>query len=258
MGFVSINKMDEDKQNGTNQLMADFAVYLNPDLMKAEYSEAIRAVEFNREKMEEYLQLLADIHYAWQKTLRYPVFFAELYADSIENFEALNHHIHAYLQDMTILKNKVEVFLNTLKNDIKKSADNKADVDAFFKAGTDKNREIFDNVSKHRDPHHHKGMRFFDGDLLKAENAYRASETFKNPTFDAMLNPEYKPELMKKFEDEKAEGFETAKARWIGIAETNSGQTSGYLDELMNTIRPPMYDYLGIRPVQEYLGIEKS
>jgi hypothetical protein len=250
--------MDQEKQNGINQLMADFAVYLNPDLMKAEYSEAIRAVKFNKEKMEEYLQLLADIHYAWQKVLKYEVFFTDFYpeSDSIEKFEALNHHIHAYLQDMTILKNKIEVFLNTLKNDIRKTADNKGNVDAFFKAGTDKNREIFDNISKHRDPHHHKGMRFFDGDLLKAENAYRAKEAFQNPAFDEMLNPEHKPELMQKFEDEQREGFEAAKTRWVGIAETNATQTSGYLDELMKAIRPPMYDFLGIKPVQEYLGGE--
>ncbi len=250
---------ETSEQSALGKIMADFAVYLNPDLMKSEYGEAIHAVKFDKGKMEEYLQLLADIHYAWEKTLRYEVFFADFYpeSDSIEKFEALNHHIHAYLQDMTILKNKIEVFLNTLKNDIKKTTDNKGEVEAFFKTGTDKNREIFENVSKHRDPHHHKGMRFFDGDLLKAENAYRAKEAFKNPVFDEMLNPEYKPELMQKFEDEKKEGFEAAKTRWIGIAGTNGAQTSDYLNELMGTIRPPMYDFLGIKPVQEYLDIEK-
>ncbi len=250
--------MEDERQNKINHILADFAVYLNPDLMNEEYSDAIRNVEFHKEKMEEYLQLITDIYYAWHKTLRYSVFFAEFYSssDSIEDFEALNHHIHSYLQDVTILKNKIEVFLNVLKNDIKKTTDNKENVTSFFKFGTDRNREIFENITKHRDPHHHKGMRFLDGDLLKAENAHRASQTFNNPTFDAMLNPEFKPDLMKKLETEKREGFESAKTRWIEIADNNSIQMSGYLNELMQTIIQPMYDYLGIMPVQEYLGIE--
>ena len=251
--------METEQQNAISQIMADFAVYLNPDLMKSEYAEAIRSVGFNKEKMGEYLLLLADIHYAWQKTVRYEVFFSDFYAetDSVERYEALNHHIHSYLEDMTILKNKIEVFLNTLKNDMTKTAKNRAEVEAFFKAGTDKNREVFDNVSKHRDPHHHKGMRFFDGDLLKAENAHRASEAFQNPAFDAMLNPEYKPELMQKFQDEKKEGFDVARTRWIGIANANSVQTSGYLNELMETIQPVLYEFLNIESVHDYLGIEK-
>ena len=249
--------MDITKQNKIDQIMSDFALYLNPDLLKDEYSTIIVNTKFKKEKMEEYLQLMADIHYAWQKTLRYETYFTEFYPDSksIEKFEALNHHIHAYLQDMTILKNKIEVFLNTIKNGIKKSADSKKNVDEFFKKGIEKTKNVFADISKNRDPHHHRGMRFFDSDLLKAENAHRASEIFQ---IDSYVNPKRKPEIIHKLVEKEKEGFDIAKVRWIEIAKKNAKQTSEYLDELMEIIYSPLYDFLEITDPIELLKIDSK
>lgn len=219
-----------NENNTINEISADFAVYLNPDLMKEEYSIVLSGFKFKKVEMEKYLELLADVQYAWQKILKYEIYFADFYpaSEKIEKFEALYHHIHAYLQDMTILKNKIEVFIDSMKNDIKKIAKNKADTDAFFKAAVEKTEEVFANISKHRNPHHHKGMRFIDSDLIKAENADITSKKFQIPIFDEMLNQERKPELMKRLALDKEESFEKAKAKWIKTANQNSVQVTGY------------------------------
>ncbi len=64
-------------------------------------------------------------------------------------------------------------------------------------------------------------MRFFDEELLKAENAHNEIEMFSNPVFDAILNPSHKLEFMAKLKKEKKESFEIAKTRWVAMAQKN-------------------------------------
>jgi len=253
---------DENKKEPhlVDEILSDFAVYTDPKLLKEEFCGLLDTASANTNGIKKYRELLSNVRYAWQKTLRYVSYFEEFYPPdgNIEKFEALNHHIHAYLQDMTILKNKIEVLLGEMKNDIKKVASNKDEIDVFFKAGVEKTKEVFDGVSKHRDTHHHRGMRFLDGDLLKAENAHGALEMFSTPIFDAMLNQKYKPELLAKFEKEKEESFEAGKARWIEMAHENNKQVSGYLNELLDGIRPNLYQFLNIRPVKDIIGASEK
>lgn len=152
---------------------------------------------------------------------------------------------------MTILKNKIEVLLNTLKNDISKHATNKKAVKDFFREGVERTKEVFADISKHRDPHHHQGMRFTDGDLLKAENAKRVRDIFQNPISEALLNPERKPDLMQELEKRQIEGFEAARERWVTIAQKNAAQTFGFVDDLMTAIRPHLYDLLNISSMEQ-------
>lgn len=104
---------------------------------------------------------------------------------------------------METLKNKIEVLFGEMKNDIKKVASNKKAIDEFFKAGIEKTREVFAQVSTHSGGHRHRGMRFFDPDLLKAENAHGFLEIISTPQFDTMLNQEYKPQLVEKYTKER-------------------------------------------------------
>lgn len=254
--------MNEAKVNyhPIQTIITDLGVYKKPNIIKPEFSGLIDVKSADLKGIDKYLPILLSIKYAWEKVLKYEIYFAKLYTSdkSIEDFEALNHHIHAYLQDMDTLKNKVEVFLGALKNDLKKVASNKKDIDDFISAAIGKNNEVFNDVLKHRHPHVHAGMRFMDDDLLKAENACSALEMFSNPLFDAVINPEYKPELIAKLEKEKEESFETAKNRWMKTAHDNSEQVSGYLDFMMEAIRPSLYNFLNIRPINDILSEAKS
>lgn len=146
-----------------------------------------------------------------------------------------------------------------MKNDIKKIALNKKDIEEFFKAGMEKTKKVFAQVSKYRGEHRHRGMRFFDGDLLKAENAHEFLKIISNPVFDAMLNQDYKPKIVAKFTKEKEESFEIAKKRWIEMAKRNDVQTSGYLDAVLKGIRSVFYQFLNIKPIYEIIAaVEKQ
>ncbi len=235
------------------EILGDFIFYKEPELLKPGTYEPLDVKSANMDAVEKYLGLLSNVRYAWQKILKYEKYFAKFYTSdgSVEDFEALNHHIHAYLQDMDTLKNKIEIFLNSLKKDLKKIAVNKKEVVAFIDAGVKKNHEVFEGVLKYRRPHVHNGTRFMDGDLLKAENAYGALGIFSNPIFDKMLKQEYKPQLIARFEKEKEESFKEAKARWIKMAHNNNEQTSGYLGALLKGVRSNLYQFLKIKPVKE-------
>ena len=249
------------KRHILDEMMADFAFYQDPKLLKAEYSGLLDTSKVNKADIKKYMLSFFNLRYAWQKTLKYKQYFEEFYPleEKIVKIEALNHHIHAYLEDMTTLKNKTEVLLGEMKNDIRKIASNKKDIDEFFKAGVEKTKEVFAQVSKYRDEHRHRGMRFFDGDLLKAENAHGFLEIISNPIFDAMLNQEYKPEIVAKFNKEKEESFELAKKRWVEMATKNDEQTTGYLDAILKGVRQPLYQFLNIKPIHEIIAaVEKT
>ena len=257
---MSITETITTKRHILDEMMADFAFYQDPKLLKAEYSGFLDVSKVNKAEIKKYMVSFFNLRYAWQKTLKYKQYFEEFYpsAEKIEKIEALNHHIHAYLEDMTTLKNKIEVLLGEMKNDIKKVASNKKDIDEFFIAGVEKTKEVFAQVSKHRDEHRHRGMRFFDGDLLRAENAHGFLEIISNPIFDVMLNQEYKPEIVAKFTKEKEESFDAAKGRWIEMAGKNDEQTTGYLDALLNGVRPALYQFLNIKPIHEIITVAEK
>src|SRR3989338_756600 len=238
-------------QHIIDEMMGDFFFHQDPHLLKQEYRAFFDPSEVNQNMLKKYMVLFSNVRYAWQKTLRYKNYFENFYppADKINEIEALNHHIHAYLEDMITLKNKIEVLFGKMKNDIKKVAVNKTDIDAFFKAGVEKTKKVFSGVSKHRDRHRHRGMRFFDNDLLKAENAQGSLQMLSIPVFDATLNKEYKPEIIAKFMKEKEESFVIAKKRWIEMARKNDAHTTGYLDAIFDGIRPSLYQFLNITPI---------
>lgn len=243
-----------------DEILADLGIYTNPNLLRNDLGALLDVTSANMDGLKKYQALLSNVRYAWHKTSKYIQYFEEFYPSEntgIEKFEALNHHIHAYLQDMTILKNKIEVLLGEMKNDIKKVATNKAEIDEFFKAGVEKTKEVFGGVSEHRDTHHHRGMRFFDGDLLKAENAHTMLEMFST-VFKDMLNPERKDEFLAKLEKEKYESFETGKARWNEMAKRNEEQASGYLGAVLDGIRPTLYQFLKIKPVKEVIAASEK
>lgn len=238
------------------EILADLAVYQEPQVLKDEYKEKFAAISVNKNDLKKYSVIIMNVQYAWRETLKYKIYFEEFYFpdDKISKIEILNHHIYSYLEDMTILKNKIQVMLGEMKNDIKKIAANKDEIDTFFREGVEKTQSVFSGITKLRDPHHHKGMRFTDGDLLKAENNHNLRKTLNEPTVSAFLNQERKVELFARLEREEQEHFEIAKARWIETARENDEQTSGYLGALLDGVRDNLYQFLDIRPVKEVVN----
>jgi hypothetical protein len=254
---ATIDQNKVEARHPIDEILADIGIYQNPAILLEQYQKPIAEQQANQDELGKYYALLSNIRYAWQKSTKYEQYFEHFYpvGEKIGNIEALNHHIHSYLEDMDIFKEKIDVFLGSLKNDIKKVVTDKKAIEEFFKAGTDKNFEVFEGISQHRNPHHHGGMRFIDGDLLKAENAQNERNMFQKPPLLAMLKTERVEEFFAQLKKKENESFELAKARWIKTAKNNTIQNTPYLAELMNIIKPNLYQFLNIRPIQEFCGI---
>ncbi len=244
-------------QSNLEEILGDLSVYQNPDLLKEEFGKFLNTSKVKTADIEKYQGLLSNIKYASQKILKYEFYFEEFYPDpeKIGAIEALNYHIHSYLEDSDILKEKIVAFLNNLRKDIRDSlGDNEGEktrIKEFFDAGTQKTEEVFAGIVKHRNSHHHSGTRFIDGDLLKAENAQNEQRLFQTPPFSEMVRPDKVAELMERLEQEKEESFEKAKVRWIKMAADNHGQSSGYLNTLFDAVAPSLYQFLAIKPTNE-------
>ncbi len=242
----------KEPEHVIDAILSDLVIYDNPSLLKPEYQQIIAALTPNSDLIKKHFASLSNIRAAWQKVLRYEVYFAEFYPTShnIPIFEALNHHVNGYLQDMTTLRNKIEVWLG-FKNDAKKEFSNKKDIEEFYNAAISKTKEVFDGVAKHRDPHHHKGPRFLDPDILKAETAHFISEAITNPKFPLPLSQAAVPDILSKLQKNKSEAFETAKERWVKTARENNIQATGYLNGLLALARPNLCRLLDIKPSRE-------
>lgn len=243
----------EFKNNVVDEILGELAVYQNPDLIKEQYRKLLDTSKANKVDLEKYTDLLTNVRYAWQKTLRYEIYFKDFYptSDRIDEVEALNHHIHAYLEDMTIFKNKIEVLLGKMKNDVRKVAQNNKKTDEFFAAGIQKTNEVFEGILKHRGDHHHRGRRFLDKDLLKAENAQNNLKLLENPFFNDLLNPALRPEFIAKQEMVKGDSFEIARKRWVEMARKNNEQGTGYLNAILESLRPTLYQFLNIKRTKD-------
>src|ERR1035437_4724497 len=95
-----------------SEILADINVFENPNILIKEYAGKINNLDINKVKLKEYYILLTSIRQVYRKILKYEIYFAEFYPkneEKIKNFEALEHHIHAYLEDLDILKEKLTV-----------------------------------------------------------------------------------------------------------------------------------------------------
>ncbi len=249
--------LTQNQNHIIDEILGDFGVYLYPDILRDELKNSLDVSKLNKKNLEKYNNLLISVNYAWQKILRYEVYFQEFYSNSkkIYKTEELNHHIHAYLQDMDTLKNKIENLFFELKKDIKKIAINKDDIEGFFQAGVDKTKEVFNGVVEHRIQHVHRNFQFMDGDLMKAENAQRVIDMLNNPAMTSVINQEYKPVAIAKLEKDKIGSFDVAKARWVKTAKNNNEQTSGFLASILGVIKPSLYQFLEIKPTKDILGL---
>ena len=233
------------KTNNFEQILSDIMIYLNPDCLKEEFRKEINTKNIDNKKVEEYYKLLGSINMAYKKLLRYELYFANFYPDQgeITKQEALEHHIHAYLEDITIFKNKITVFLGALKNDLKKIAQNKKEIEKALSWLIKQTQEVFKGVSDVRDPHHHKGMKFVDCDLIDSEIADLLLGE------NSPLKSSFKPSFLEELEKKEIDSFEKAKKKWIKIAQRNNVQIAGFLNDIFGKNKNFIYSLLNIKPV---------
>jgi len=237
------------KMNNLDQILSDITVHLHPEYLKLDYKDKIDTKNLDKKKLEEYYQLLTSVNFIFKKITKYELYFSEFYpvTDKIRKAEALEHHIHAYLEDLDILKNKVCHFLGMLKNDLKRIAINKDEIDDALKQFIIKVLGVFNNVSKNRNPHHHKGMKFLDSNLVDSDLAHTMLQD-NNP-----LRDRFKPEFLEELKQREAESFAKAKSIWIALAQKNNEQISGFIDETFRRNKDFIYKFLKIKPIKELI-----
>lgn len=228
-----------------NRILAELGFYENPNILKKEAQEGIDFRNVDKKEINKYRVVLTNIKWAQEKVLKYPLYFEEFYADpdSVPKHEALEHHVHAYIEDLNILRNKIHVFLGVLKNDLKKAATNKDEVNAALKFLEAQIYDVFKNVSDTRNPHNHKGNIFKDGDIVDVEFA-RMSLDKNFP-----LRSRFKPEFIEELKKQEVDSFDKAKAKWIERAQKNNEQTSGLVEDVLSRNRDFLYQLLNIKPL---------
>lgn len=221
------------KQNELEKIRAAMLAYLKPEILIWEYKDKINIKNVDKKKMNQYDKLLSDVDYFFKIVTKYDIYFSDFYptSDKISETEALEYHVYAYLENLTILKNKLSVFLVILKNDLKRITSNKQEIDGALKAFIEKVENTFNDVKKHRNPHHHQGFRFLNSDIVDVS------------AFDMMLQDDFplkdrlKVENVKK---RKKESFEKAKKEYIELANKNTEQITG----LINTVFKKNSEYI--------------
>ncbi len=247
-------KVDDDV---LHEIMADISIYLNPELLLGDVVEKVKEVEIDKEKMEKYQELFQNIHDIRKKLSRYPLYFEKFYPpdeSGIEDSEALDHHVTAYLEDLATLKNKMTNLLGSMKNDIKGNESfNRDEIETFFEKIKETITLSMQQVKEHRDPHRHGGKRFRDGELLEAGLSQIIIEMTQDKHIADMFNPESVPEIIRRETAKKKDAFQRARKRWINMANENEKKTTGLLNYLLEDLRPILYHFLNIYPVKSLM-----
>ena len=236
--------------NELEKILASMLMYEKPDFFVGNFKDKIDKEKTDKKKFKKYNMLFSDINYFYKKIIKYEVYFNDFYpaTEKITDIEALEYHIYAYLQDITILKNKLIVFLNCLKKDLKAIASNKKEVNNFFEEFVDKIHEIFKNaVKKNRNPHHHNGFRFLVGDLIDANMCSRMLQD------DFLLKDRVNVDFVQK---RKIECFKNAKKDYIEIANKNSKQITGLINTIFEKNEAFIYEVLRIKSVEEIIDFK--
>lgn len=229
-----------------DKISADLVGYLHPEYLKEEFkSKIVAGKNFNKETAEKYYKIIVSVNWFFKKVSRYELYFLEFYpqSENIKNHEALEHHFHAYLEDVETLKNKLMHYIGCLKNDLKQVAINKKEISDALDWLKEQVVKVFEGVSIIRGEHRHKGYRFVDSNIIDIEIAeimLSENSPFKNQLTQYAL---------KHFEKQKSESFEKGKAFWIETARKNLSQVEGVTNETLEKTKNFLYKLLDITPL---------
>lgn len=231
------------------KLLATIVFHLEPEYLGDEFAKKIDTSAVDKKKLEEYWLLLLSVDQFYKKIQRYEVYFSEFYpiTGNIQDYEALDHHISAYLEDLATLQNKVKVFLGVLKNDLKKIASNSKEIEQALSSFIGRINPVFAEVREHRNPLRHRGTKFIDKDLIDVE-AFGMLTKEEEP-----LGKSFKPEFISKLKERKTASFEKAKEKWINLARKNAEQIAGLLEEIFDRNEDFIYQLLKMKSMEDVI-----
>lgn len=244
----------ESTQTSLDKLIAILFVHDEPEILGDEGKALVVAISIDKKMLKRYIDLARNIRYSWQKVKRYPDYFDRFYPSNevISEVECLTHHIHAYLDDLYTVQEKVFVLLNTLKNEANKVVNNADEFKASLEQLKEKMKKGSVELDKHRGQHRHKGMRFFHEELLRAENAEMQIAQL-NGLFSSMFDEEKKKYLVVKLAVERDENFTAARKYWVETAKRNSEMLDKSFDSLFYGLGQNIYQLLGIETTARVL-----
>ncbi len=111
------------EKNEINLILDELQVCIDPEILLSEYQKQIkRGLNYNKKNTEKYFKLIMSVNWFLKKIAKYQIYFNKFYSQSakIPKHEALEHHIHAYLEDMITLRNKLTNYIDYLKKILKK------------------------------------------------------------------------------------------------------------------------------------------
>lgn len=161
----------------------------------------------------------------------------------IKNYEALEHHIHAYLEDLDTVRNKLHHYVGSLKNDLKKIASNKEEIVKALKWLDGQISTTFNDVSENRNPHRHEGFKFSDKYINDGQMAEMALD-------EAMpLRAQLSEHGLEKMREVKNDSFEQGKKYWAENAVKNYEQVSGLTEAVLEKTKDFLYKFLDIKTI---------
>ena len=227
------------------KVLAILSVYIEPDIFIPEFRSGFKkGSNFDLKKVKKYNQLLLSVSWFVKKVSKYQIYFEKFYPDpkEIPDFEALEHHVHAYLEDAATVKNKLSEYIGALKNDIGQIASNKDEIKKALDFLNGQVHKAFESPLGLRRQHRHNGYKFVDGNLVDAEMA-EIMLGDKSP-FKGMMT-EY---AIGKFTAQRKDSFEKAKNFWLENARKNDSQVIGVANETVEKTKDFLFKLLDIDP----------
>lgn len=201
-----------------------------PEILKDDYKELFEGEKENVDSalVKEYFEILIRIKSALEKVQKYPLYFSEFYpsTESITRGEALEHNIHALLQDIYILREKILTFLNILKKDLLKISTNKEEIEKALEFIKGQVVTSFENATDTRNTHTHGKTSFSDYNVTISGTM---QSILKGPLPDEWNKDKAREMLTRKGE----EAFASAKKDWIEKAQNICIQTVGITEDIL-------------------------
>lgn len=232
-------------------ILMELVIVQHPEYFIPKFNiKGSKGKNFNNKKLKDYYKLISGINWFVKKISRYEAFFINFYpiTNKISKHEALEHHIHAYLEDLQTLKIKLVNFVNQVKNDSKKKFQNKKEIATHLTFTRSKIYDAFKNVSKHRSSHRHGNYRFIDIYVIDGEVA--SSILRKQPTVLKDCLTKYG---LEKFQCQEKESFENGKKYWSCNASKNYKQIDSLSSEVLKINKKLLFKLIDIKPY----GIKK-
>jgi len=235
---------EKNERSEFDKVMADILVYSHPEYFLPSYTIGLkRGKRFSLKNIEKYWIIFTTINWFIKKISKYELYFIDFYPvqEKISMYDALDHHIHAYLEDMETLKNKLVVFITNLKNDLKKIAVNKKEIDYAFKKLAEKVISVF-KCSQQRGEHRHGNFMFVDAHTTEGKMAeiLLVQENFRNTLTQHGLE---------KLQKMKQDSLNQGKEWWSKNASNNYKQLCELVDEVVKRNKKFLYEFLDIEPI---------